>query len=384
MTVLAIVWVIGILLLAAYTTISYRRLHRKIDTAVWYRDNIFRSEYVSSPFVLGIIKPRIYLPFKLNGKDLEHVVAHEQAHIRRKDNWWKPLGFLLLTIHWFNPLMWLAYMLLCRDIELACDEKVIRKLGNEQRADYTQALVTCSVNRRMITACPLAFGEVGVKERVKSVMNYKKPAFWVIVPAVILCVVVAVCFLTNPMEPSIGDIISQDNYTVLTKNQVDVTLTISKADLPDDIYTKAEHEFGKEDIVVYQTETTTIYLCNALLAPKNDDLMYFLFDFSYDFSNYGKVLSPIGYDGAYSDVLHLRSRDLRDNSNIYPDTVNTLGHGPGTQFAFVVSVDACKAAEENILIDVVCDEIIYSKVGYEDQGAKLITTQNAEGITMEQ
>ena len=205
MTILTIVWTIGILLLVAYTVISYWRLRRKVDTAVRYRDNIFQSENVSSPFVLGIINPRIYLPFSMNEQDLEHVVAHEQAHIRRKDHWWKPLGFLLLTIYWFNPLMWLAYVLLCRDIELACDEKVIKELGNEQRADYTQALVACSVNRRMIAACPLAFGEVGVKERVKSVMNYKKPAFWVIILAVIACVIVAVCFLTNP---------KQDRYTL--------------------------------------------------------------------------------------------------------------------------------------------------------------------------
>ena len=205
MTILTIVWIIGILLLATYTIISYQRLNRKVDTAVRYKDNIFQSENVSSPFVLGIINPRIYLPFSMNEQDMEHVVAHEQAHIRRKDHWWKPLGFFLLTIHWFNPLMWLAYVLLCRDIELACDEKVIKKLGNEQRADYTQALVACSVNRRMIAACPLAFGEVGVKERVKSVMNYKKPAFWVIIIAVIVCVGVAVCFLTNP---------KQDRYTL--------------------------------------------------------------------------------------------------------------------------------------------------------------------------
>ena len=199
------IWIFGMIVLALYTAISYWRLHRKVDTAVRYKDNIFQSENVNSPFVLGIIKPRIYLPFNMNDQDLEHVVAHEQAHIRRKDHWWKPLGFLLLTIHWFNPLMWLAYILLCRDIELACDEKVIKELGNEQRADYTQALVACSVNRRMIAACPLAFGEVGVKERVKSVMNYKKPAFWVIIIAVIVCVGVAVCFLTNP---------KQDSYTL--------------------------------------------------------------------------------------------------------------------------------------------------------------------------
>ena len=205
MTILTIVWIIGILLLVAYTIISYRRLHREIDTAVHYKDNIFQSENVSSPFVLGIINPRIYLPFSMNEQDMEHVVAHEQAHICRKDHWWKPLGFLLLMIHWFNPLMWLAYVLLCRDIELACDEKVIKELGNEQRGDYTQALVACSVNRRMIVACPLAFGEVSVKERVKSVMNYKKPAFWVIIISVIVCVGVAVCFLTNP---------KQDSYTL--------------------------------------------------------------------------------------------------------------------------------------------------------------------------
>ena len=199
------IWIFGMISLALYTAISYWRLHRKVDTAVRYKDNIFQSENVKSPFVLGIIKPRIYLPFNMNGQDLEHVVAHEQAHIHRKDHWWKPLGFLLLTIHWFNPLMWLAYVLLCRDIELACDEKVIKELGNEQRADYMQALVACSVNRRMIAACPLAFGEVGVKERVKSVMNYKKPAFWVIIIAVIICLDVAVCFLTNP---------KQDRYTL--------------------------------------------------------------------------------------------------------------------------------------------------------------------------
>ena len=204
MTILTIVWTIGILLLVAYTVISYWRLRRKVDTAVRYKDNIFQSENVKSPFVLGIIKPRIYLPFNMNGQDLEHVVAHEQAHIHRKDHWWKPFGFLLLTIHWFNPLVWLAYVLLCRDIELACDERVIKELGNEQRADYTQALVACSVNRRMIAACPLAFGEVGVKDRVKSVMNYKKPAFWIIILAVIVCVFVAVCFLTNPVTKNNG------------------------------------------------------------------------------------------------------------------------------------------------------------------------------------
>ena len=200
---IAVIWLFGMVLMFLYTAISYWRLNRRIDTAVLYRDNIFQSEHVSSPFVLGIIKPKIYLPFHMNEHDLQHVVAHEQAHIRRKDHWWKPVGFLLLTVYWFNPLMWVAYVLLCRDIELACDEKVIEELNSEQRANYTQALVACSVNRRMISACPLAFGEVDVKERVKSIMNYRKPTFWIIVVSTVACAIVAICFLTNPVEQDV-------------------------------------------------------------------------------------------------------------------------------------------------------------------------------------
>ena len=198
-TILGNIWLVGVVALLIYTVISYVKLKKKIGTAVLLRDSIYQSENVVSPFVLGVIKPKIYLPFNMKDKAMEHVVAHEMAHIRRKDHIWKPLGFLLLTLHWFNPLMWLGYVLLCRDIELACDEKVIKELEHDARADYSEALLTCSVNRRMIAACPLAFGEVGVKDRVKSVLNYKKPAFWIIIAAVIACVAVAVCFLTNPL-----------------------------------------------------------------------------------------------------------------------------------------------------------------------------------------
>ena len=193
-------WMIGMAFMAAYAVISYLRLYRKVYTAVLYKDNIFQSENISSPFVLGMIKPKIYLPFKLDDQTFENVVAHEKAHICRKDHWWKILGFILLIIHWFNPFMWMAYILLCRDIELACDEKVIRELGYEQRAEYAQALVECSINRRAIAICPLAFGEVGVKERVKAVMNYKKSTFLTIVLAVCVCLIVAACFLTDPSD----------------------------------------------------------------------------------------------------------------------------------------------------------------------------------------
>ena len=214
--VLAGIWLFGIAALFLYSAVSYWRLHRKVCEAVILRGNIYQSEKVCSPFVLGIIKPKIYLPYHMDSREMDHVIAHEQTHIRRKDHWWKPLGFLLLTTHWFNPLMWLSYILLCQDIELACDEKVIRKMSNEQRADYTQALVACSVDRRLITACPLAFGEIGVKERVKSVMNYKKPAFWIVLASVIVCAVIAVCFLTNPIgfqfDVSANTIVSANHF----------------------------------------------------------------------------------------------------------------------------------------------------------------------------
>lgn len=216
--VLTGLWLFGIAALFLYSAASYWRLRRKVCEAVILRGNIYQSENVCSPFVLGVIKPKIYLPYHMDSREMDYVIAHEQTHIRRRDHWWKPLGFLLLTIHWFNPLMWLSYILLCRDIELACDEKVIRGMGNAQRADYTQALVACSISRRSIAACPLAFGEAGVKERVKSVMHYKKPAFWIVLASVVICAVVAVCFLTDP----VGFRFDADATPIVSANHFDM------------------------------------------------------------------------------------------------------------------------------------------------------------------
>lgn len=196
--VASIVWIAGMLLMLVYTAVSAWILQRKVATAVLWRDNIFQSEKIESPFVFGVIRPKIYLPFQMDEQGIAHVVAHEQAHIARKDHLWKIVGFLILTIHWFNPMVWIGYALLCRDIELACDERVIRNMDNENRADYAQVLVTCSVARGGMGICPLAFGEVGIKARVKSVADYKKPTRWGILFAIIICIVVAVCFLTNP------------------------------------------------------------------------------------------------------------------------------------------------------------------------------------------
>lgn len=196
--VLPIVWLVGIFGMLMYTLISYLRIWRKVREAVPYESNVWLCDRIATPFILGILKPRIYLPASMNETDIGYVLSHERAHLKRRDYLWKPLGFLLLSVYWFNPILWAAYILLCRDIELACDEKVIRERGAEIKKPYSDALISCSVPRKMISACPLAFGEVGVKERVKGVLNYKKPAFWVIIVAVLACIVTAVCLLTNP------------------------------------------------------------------------------------------------------------------------------------------------------------------------------------------
>lgn len=196
--ILAGVWLTGALLMAGYSAFSWLRLKRRVNTAVILRHPVYVSESISSPFVLGIIRPKIYLPCGMDENSLAYVIAHEEAHIQRKDHWWKLLGILLLSVHWFHPLVWLSYVLFCRDIELACDEKVIRALDRQQRADYSQALLLCSTAPKSIATCPPAFGEIGVKERVKSILSYKKPAFWMILTAMAVCAAVALCFLTNP------------------------------------------------------------------------------------------------------------------------------------------------------------------------------------------
>lgn len=197
-SVIAGVWLIGIAAILLYGIISYLKLKRTVSTAVLLKENIWQSESVVSPFILGVFKPKIYIPFGMGEDTQNYVVSHENAHIKRRDHWIKPIGFLILAVYWFNPLMWIAYIMLCRDIERACDEKVIAQMDGDERKEYANALLDCAVNRRRIAACPLAFGEVGIKERIKGVMNYKKPAFWVIIIAVAACIVAAVCFLTNP------------------------------------------------------------------------------------------------------------------------------------------------------------------------------------------
>lgn len=194
----AIIWMAGMIALLLYALIGYMNLRRTVGASIPLENDILACDEVKSPFILGIFNPLIYVPSSMSGETLKYVITHEKAHLKRYDHLWKPLGYILLTIYWFNPLSWIAYILLCRDIEMACDEKVIRDMDHNEKVAYSQALFDCSFPRKKMVACPLAFGEVGVKERVKSVLHYKKSAFWIIIAAIISIIILAVLFLTNP------------------------------------------------------------------------------------------------------------------------------------------------------------------------------------------
>lgn len=208
------IWAIGIVAMLVYTAVSYIKIRMRVREAVKDGD-AWICDRIDTPFILGVFRPRIYVPSATSASDLEYIIAHEKAHIRRRDYIWKPLGFALLTIYWFNPVLWIAYILLCRDIESACDEKVLKEKGTEIKKAYSEALINASAPRKLISACPLAFGETSVKSRVKGVLNYKKPAFWIIVVAITLCIATAVCFLTNPKDEEKEDFVRPlQNYPV--------------------------------------------------------------------------------------------------------------------------------------------------------------------------
>ena len=249
---LSAIWLTGIGLLIIYTIVSYTRLRYRLATAVHLRDNIWQSEWVTSPFVFGLVHPKIYLPFALDEQTQQAVIAHEQAHLQRKDHWWKPLGFVILSVYWFNPLLWIGYLLFCRDIELACDEKAIREMDASQRADYSQALLDCTAHRHKVSVCPLAFGEVGIRQRVKAVLRYKKPTTWMVAGVLAICCIIAAAFLTSrPVDAAqqTFESFTEQLYSSITLQDNEILFTIP-SELPKDaefdlhIAGRAEYEDG--------------------------------------------------------------------------------------------------------------------------------------------
>ncbi|MBQ3193411.1 MAG: M56 family metallopeptidase [Oscillospiraceae bacterium] len=200
------IWLGGMTLMCAYAAVSYLRIRKRIRVSLELSPGVLLCDYIDTPFILGILRPKICLPSEMNPADAAQVLAHEKAHLKRRDHWWKPLGYLLLSIYWFHPLLWLAYILLCRDIELACDERVVKTMEETDRRAYSEALLKCSVPRHLILACPLAFGEVGVKQRIRAVLHYRKPGFWIILVSLMVTAVISVCFLTDPDRDTLSDL----------------------------------------------------------------------------------------------------------------------------------------------------------------------------------
>ena len=358
--VLSQVWILGMVLMFAYTLVSYLLLKRKVATAIPLVKGIKQSEYVDSPFVLGIIRPVIYLPFSMEEEDMAYVIAHEKAHIRRRDHWWKPFGFLLLSVYWFNPVLWVAYILLCRDIEAACDEKVIKDMEKDERRAYSTALLNCSIHRRRIAACPLAFGETGVKARVKSVMNYKKPAFWVILIALIVSVIVAVCFLTNPKteedDTSGYDLIemvtSQNGYSILSQERTKINLVIEKSKLPEDCYTLKGHTFEVMEVNPYQTfADNKLYLKHVGIDEDRSEYLRFTFAFQTNTLEKENLLLPYDVDIAGNGFVcnvEVNQEEVWDNQKTYKNAAYFDPETNGEGFCVLVKKEVCEAAGHHI------------------------------------
>ena len=255
-SVLSVVWIIGLVVMLIYGIVSYLTLFLKVRASIVHKENIYLCDNIDSPFILGIIKPKIYMPSGFSDEQMEYIVAHEKAHLKRKDHWWKPIGFALLSVYWFNPIIWLAYTLLCRDIELACDEKVIRDMENADIKGYSETLVNCSSMRRKVLVCPLAFGEISVKGRVKAMLKYKKPAFWVVAVAVTSCVIIVACFLTNPQKNESASVPTIPSDTV--ENSTNETTTSNENSVVDENETENTTNSANKNEPTTQEPDTTV------------------------------------------------------------------------------------------------------------------------------
>lgn len=211
METLSVIWIFGVFAMLIYAIVSFLMVKRKVNVCQHLNEyeNVYLADNIDTAFILGFIKPKIFVPSNISNEDMELVLAHENAHIKRKDHFIKPLGFLILSVYWFNPVIWFCFVLFCKDIEGACDERVLKTFGAEVKKNYSKALINLSTMQKRITACPIAFGENDVKSRVKSILNYKKPAFWIVIASIAATVIASICFLTNPKESRIFPMSSQ-------------------------------------------------------------------------------------------------------------------------------------------------------------------------------
>lgn len=327
LTIASIIWVAGVITLLLYGVISYVHLKKRIADSVLYKDNILFSEKISSPFILGIIKPKIYLPYGLNETTMDYVISHEITHLKRYDYLTKILGFILLAIHWFNPLVWISYILLCRDIELACDENVIKDMNIETKEKYAEALLECSIKKHKFAVSPLAFGEVGVKERVSNIMKYKKPALEIIIVTVIVCVIVAVCLLTNPSENTSSDSATTSGTETSASEDIAENDTTTPDEPTTDEPTTTEEPsevVEQETLYAYNDELVTNTF-GELTLEDYETLKAAFEENGRDFNNYIKIYGTAEPQNTISSYVYYDEENFMDVAELYLYKDNVFG-----------------------------------------------------------
>ena len=347
-----VIWLTGIGAMGFYALFSYLSLRLRLSMAAWVRDNIYECDGLESPFILGLLRPRIYLPSGMDEDTKQLVLAHENAHLKRLDHIFKPLGFFILSVHWFNPVIWLAYRSFCRDIELACDERVIRTMDKSGIRAYSEALVRCSVPRRSPALCPLAFGEVDVKGRIKRMLNQPKLTKGMLVLAVIATVILTVCFLTNPIqtENQLDWIIKgQNGCQTLGCMGQDLTLELRKDALPENVLNGQTHSFAEAPVLLEEFDNTRLVITEARMS--GDELLVTI-TMDHDLPDSGSILLPMHpfLDSPYTHVQPAHA-DTVDAAQIYPDSFRVREVGRDS-FSVAIKMDVWNRAREYLRFQV--------------------------------
>lgn len=379
----AVLWLVGMAAMLIYTLVSYLLIRKKTNEAILLKENIYIGDRIATPFILGVIKPKIYLPSGMNEADTAYVIAHEKAHIKRRDHLWKPLGFLLLTVYWFNPVLWLAYVLLCRDIELACDEKVISDMGTENKKPYAEALINCSVPRKLITACPVAFGETEVKGRIKSVLSYKKPALWLIIIAVLLSIAAAVGFMTDPKDSNSGDILGKSFKGDLVYTSINFsgggTIDMGICDIGVDGELEIKHD---DHIVKYGTLSechfTRLMLYSGIEVDKLEDFSIDSVAKAYEL----KTKDSVGFDPSFiffvTDTGEFYRANIHKNGSVL--AVFRLYEVDSFDKNFESGLDSLENAVGSIILDKNKNSFYLSSLDTVDDGMKTAAVESHDII----
>ena len=367
--VLSIIWLVGVFAMLVYGLISYIRLRKNVSASVCdtKNKNVYFCDDIDTPFILGVFKPKIYIPSGLTAEQVEYIIMHERAHLKRRDHFWKPIAFILLSVYWFNPVIWSAYVLLCRDIESACDEKVIKNMLNHEKKHYSETLVSCSVQRRMVMVCPLAFGEVGVKQRIKSILNYKKPAFWVVVLSLVLISAVAVCFVSNPIDKTADKILSEDGYEHISVEEKDIHIQFSSSVLTDKMFEKdGTYKVRSRDIL----QDITVVSLKEVRSYADQ----FVFTFAVDYENIPEkgtiyFINANQIDGGLElgDEISVSDPFGATTENSVYRTYCT-SQGPKREFSFQVPKEWFEGRRDNkILLRFEALVIEFKEEGYKDE-----------------